>query len=310
MIVKLFLYIIIGLFPIFGFAKEIVTLYIATAPNQPNAALYIKTILVANTIQDNYEFQIEFKPGANGTIALKTMDIYPSNRLATVAPAFVENAKQGLINESDYIPISSQGDACWAIITNIGDTKTGIESLNGVKEVVVGGTGFGNASHITAIMLGEKYGFNVRYIVYKGNFDALVNMVGTGDINFVIERVSNFKNFKTRNPNLQILGINCPTRSSAMPDIKTLREQGIDSPSIFFAIVANVKMPADRRKELSVILQNAQAQLGPKVFDDISDLVPPQFSKPPLSVENFFEKRVSQMKYLTHKYKDKIDSSR
>ena len=159
-------------------------------------------------------------------------------------------------------------------------------------------------------MLGEKYGFDVRYIVYKANFDALVNMAGTNEVNFVLERISNFKNFKDKNPRLQVLGINCPKRSPVMPNVKTLKEQGIDSPTIFFTILANVKMPEEKRKELGKILQDAQAKIGPKYFLEAADLLPPQFGNPPISVDEFFGKRVSQMHYLTSKYKDRIDQAR
>ena len=292
------------------FAKETITLYVGNAPNQPNVSAYIKTIEIANRIQDRYDFMLEFRAGANGSIALKAMDQSPQNKLATVAPAFVENAKQGLINESDYVPVSSQGEACWAVITNIGDTQKGIESLRGQREIVVGGTGFGNAAHLTAIILGEKYGFNVRYIVFKSNFDALVNMTGSNDINFVLERVQNFKNFREKNPRLQILGINCSRRNIEMPAIRTLKEQGVETPTIFFAILANNKMPESKRKEISVILESAQKQVGNQFLTDSADLFAPQFARPPIPVEEFFDRKVSQMHYLTTKYKEQINSAR
>jgi tripartite-type tricarboxylate transporter receptor subunit TctC len=291
-------------------AREVITLVNGTAPSQPNVATYIRTLDVANKIQDKYEFIIEMKPGANGALALKNMDISPANRLATIAPAFVENSKQGLINEADYVPVLAQGDACWAIITNVGDTKKGVASLQGQKDIVVGGTGFGNASHITAIMLGERYGFDVRYVVYKANFDALVNMAGNNDVNFVIERVQNFKTFKERNPRLQVLGINCPKRNPTMPEVKTLKEQGFDTPTIFFTVVANVKMPKEKRDEISKILVDAQGQVGSEFMLESADLFAPQFNNPPVTVNDFFVKRVSQMHYLTRKYKAEIDRAR
>lgn len=291
-------------------AKEQITLHVGHGPSQPNAAAYIKTLEVANTLQTKYEFLIEFKPGANGALALKTMDQAPASRIATVAPAFVENSKSGLLNEADYTAISSQGEACWAVITNFGSTAKGIASLQGRKRVVVGGTGYGNAAHITSIILGEKYGFEVQYIVYKSNFDGLIAMVGNNGPDMVLERVHNYKTFVEKNPNLQILGINCSKRSSLMPEIKTLREQGVTTPTIFFAIVANVKMPEAKRNEIGKILQDAQAKIGSDYFLDVADMFAPQFSKPPVPVEEFFTKRVSQMHYLTTKYKDQIDLSR
>jgi tripartite-type tricarboxylate transporter receptor subunit TctC len=291
-------------------AKELVTLEVGHGPSQPNAAAYIRTLETANSMQNKYEFVVEFKPGANGALALKTMDVAPQTRIATVAPAFVENSKSGLLNEADYVPISSQGEACWAVITNFGDTKRGIASLQGKKRVVVGGTGYGNAAHITSIILGEKYGFEVQYIVYKSNLDGLVAMAGNNGPDMVLERPQNYKTFKDKNPNLQILGINCNKRSALMPEIKTLKEQGVTTPTIFFAIVANVKMPEAKRNEIGKILQDAQAQIGSEYFLDVADMFAPQFNKPTVSVDEFFTKRVSQMHYLTTKYKDQIDMSR
>lgn len=293
-----------------GNAKERIVVEFSANASQPNTAPYLKMLEVANNQQKKYEFVLEFKPGANGSLALKTMDLDPGSRLATIAPAFVENAKQGLINEADYVPIIAQGDACWAIITNVGDTKLGVESLRGQKEITVGGTGYGNAAHITAIILGEKYGFRVRYIVYKANYDALINMASGEPINFLIERVSNYKIFKERNPSLQILGINCPRRSALMPEVKTLREQGFNTPTIFMVTVANIKMPKEKRDEISRILETAQGTLGETYLLESADMFAPQFSKPPVDIEEFFTKRVSQMHYLTTKYKDKINEAR
>lgn len=292
------------------FARELITIQFSASANQPNYAPYLKTLDVANKAQDKYQFIMELKPGANGALALKAMDQSPHNRLATVAPAFVENSKQGLINESDYTPIAAQGDACWAVITNVGDTAKGIESLRGQKEILVGGTGYGNAAHITAIILGEKYGFKVRYVVYKSNFDALVQMAGGIPVNMVVERVQNYQTFKEKNPNLQILGINCPKRSALMPNVKTLREQGVETPTIFMATVANVKMPKEKRDEIAKIIANAQAELGEKYLLETADMFAPQFNKPPVAVEEFFTRRVSQMHYLTTKYKEQIDEAR
>lgn len=287
-------------------AREVITLVNGTAPSQPNVATYMRTLDVANSIQNKYEFIIEMKPGANGALALKNMDLSPSNRIATIAPAFVENAKSGLINEADYVPLSSQGDACWAIITNIGDTAKGLSSLKGQREIIVGGTGFGNASHITSLILAEQYGFNVRYVVYKANFDALVAMAGNNGPNFVIERIHNYKTFKDKNPALQVLGVNCPTRNPLMPAVKTVKEQGFDTPTIFFAVVANVKMPESKRQEIANILESAQRKVGTAYLLESADLVAPQH----MTVPDFFGKRVSQMHYLTTKYKDKINQAR
>lgn len=291
-------------------SKEKITVAFSANPSQPNAPLYIKMLEVANRSQDKYEFVLEFKPGGQGVLAIKYMDQSPLDRLATIAPAYVENAKSGAINEADYVPVATQGDACWAVITNIGDTKQGLASLKGQKEIVVGGTGYGNAAHLTALTIGEKYGFNVRYVVYKANHDALVNMTGGENINFVLERVTSYQAFKLSNPNLQVLGINCPQRHPLMPGIKTVKEQGFNTPTVFMATIANIKMPVERRKEIAEILDRAQEQIGAKVMVDMSDMYPPMFAKHKQTTEQFFNDRVNQMKYLTSKYQDQIKAAK
>jgi tripartite-type tricarboxylate transporter receptor subunit TctC len=294
----------------FAQAPENITVMFSAAASQPNSAPYLRMVEVANQIQDKYRFLFEFKPGANGVIAIRNMDLSPENRLATVAPAFVENAKSGAINKNDYVAVASQGEACWAIITNVGDTARGIESLRGQKEILVGGTGFGNAAHITALTIGEKYGFKVRYAVYKANYDALVNMASGEPVNFVLERVANYQIFKTKNPKLQILGINCNKRSDLMPEVKTVKEQGFNTPTIFMATVANVKMPEAKRKEIAEILEAAQEKVGAKYLSDTADMSPPQFAKPKQSASDFFNARVKQMEELTVKYEAQIEAGK
>ena len=293
-----------------AWSREVITVQLGAAASQPNNATYLRTFDVANRQQDKYEFVAEVKPGANGALALRTMDLSPANRLATIAPAFVENSKSGLINEADYVPVSSQGDACWAVITNVGNTKLGLKSLHGQQEIIVGGTGFGNATHITAIILSERYGFKIRYVVYKSNFDALVAMAGNNGPNFVIERIQNYNTFRERNPALQVLGINCPRRNPLMPEVRTVKEQGFETPSIFFFVVANVRMPETKRQEISAILETAQRTVGSDYLLESADLFAPQFSNPTISVADFFVRRTSYMHYLTTKYKSQIEDSK
>lgn len=291
-------------------AREPITVIFNSSPGQPNSATYLRTLEVANQMQDKYEFLFEFKPGASGVLALNTMDNSPNNRLATAGPTFMENAKQKLINADDYVAVTSDGDACWAIITNVGNTDKGIASLKGQKEITIGGTGYGNSAHLIALVIGEQLGFKVRYIVYKANYEALVHMAGGQDINFVLERVSRYQAFKEKNPRLQILGITCNSRSEAMPEIKTMREQGYNAPPVFFATLASVRMPEAKRKELGQILDTAQEQLGAKYFLDTADVFPVIFHRPRRTAQEFFDYRNSQMKDLSRRYEQQIIEAR
>ncbi len=289
---------------------ETITIVVPAAASQSSTPLTLKLADKANLIQSKYNFQIEFKPGGNGVLGLKYMDLSPTDRISGIAPAFIENAKSGMIKESDYVPVAASGDVCWAVITNVGDAKRGVASLADLKgkEITVGGTGYGNAAHITSLMLAEKYGFKVKYVVFKANFDAVVNMVGDNGINMALESINTYNQFKEKQPKLQMLGFNCATRTDQAPELKTLREQGINAPMVFNITVANKAMPEEKRKEISSILGQATMAIGPKEFADVAGLYPPVFRN--ISPDDFFTRRVGLMKELVAKYEKQIEASK
>lgn len=289
---------------------ENITIVVPAAASQSSTPLTLKLAEKANLIQSKYNFLIEFKPGGNGVIGLKYMDLSPMDRISGIAPSFIENAKTGLIKESDYVPVAASGDVCWAVITNVGDAKRGVASLADLKgkEITVGGTGYGNAAHLTALMLGEKYGFKVKYIVFKANFDAVVNMVGNNGINMALESIGTYNQFKEKQPKLQMLGFNCASRSDQAPELKTLREQGFNAPMIFNITMANKSMPEEKRKEIATILAQATMAIGAKEYADVAGLYPPVFRN--VTAEDFAQRRIGLMKSLVAKYEKEIEASK
>lgn len=297
--------------PALAQTKPVITVVIGAAANQSNVPLMLKILDTANQIQDQYLFRPEFKPGGQGVVAVKYMDQEPQTRISSLANSFIENVKSGQLVENQYLPVNALGDACWAVITNVGDTRRGIASLQDVRgqEITVGGTGIGNAAHLTSLMLAERFGFRVKYVVYKSNYDALVNMVGDNTINFVLERVTSYQQFREKNPRLQILGMNCPQRNPAMPEVRTLREQGMGAtPMVFNLFAANRSMDATRRADIGRILDRAQAQLGRDTMLNMADVLAPQFDN--IGAEEYFRSRMDMMRTLTQRYHNQIEASR
>jgi hypothetical protein len=277
-----------------AFASETIKILSPYSPTHSGTPAMYKIIDEANKAQKIYTFLLEFRPGGNQMIALKSMD---SNSLGIIAPAFVENVASGKLIEADYIPIHALGDACWAVITN------GPISAN--KELTVGGVGFGNAAHLTALALGEKYKFGVRYIVFKSNNDALVNMAGNNGIFMVIDRYESYEAMKTKNPNLQAFAASCPTRLPNAPKVKTLAEIGIDAPYVFNITVAPKSMDETRRKAIAIILNDAQARVGAdEIFKASGMKVPNE------SADQFYTKSVATVRKLQAKYRDEIEKSK
>lgn len=278
-------------------ATETIKIYSPYSPGHSATPALFKVVDDANVAQKIYNFVVEFKPGGNQIIAVKSLD---ENSIAIIAPAYVENLESGKLNEADYVPVHAFGDACWAVVTN--------KPFTGQKEFVVGGVGFGNAAHLTALALGEKYKFNVRYIVFKSNNDALINMTGNNGVEFVIDKYEGYKSLQTKNPKLQMVAASCPTRLPQEPKIKTLKEQGIAAPYIFNIAIAHRQMQEGRRKAIAIILHDATQRVGEKEIYNLSAMRPPQFDN--ITTEEFYTSSVKQVKALQAKYKDKINSSK
>jgi tripartite-type tricarboxylate transporter receptor subunit TctC len=280
------------------FAAENIKIFSPYSPGHSATPAMLKIIDEANAGQNIYKFSLDFKPGGNQIISVKSLDT--ANSLAIIAPAFVENIASGQLNEKDYVPIYSLGDACWAVITN--------KSLKAQQEFVVGGVGYGNAAHLTALALGEKHKFSVRYIVFKSNNDALVNMAGDNGIEFVIDRFEGYENLRSKNPKMTMIAASCPTRLPQAPGVPTLKELGVTAPYIFNIVIAHKDMPRGRQMAIGKILEAATDRIGDAEIYKLSAVRPPQFDR--VSTEQFYNKSISTVKTLQNKYKTQIEQSK
>jgi hypothetical protein len=277
--------------------SETIKIYSPYSPGHSATPALFRVVDEANVAQKIYNFVVEFKPGGNQIIAVKSLD---EKSLAIIAPAYVENVESGKLTEKDYVPVYAFGDACWAVVTN--------KPLAGSKEFVVGGVGFGNAAHLTALALGEKHKFDVRYIVFKSNNDALVNMAGGNGVEFVIDKYEAYESLKTKNPKMNMIAASCPSRLPQAPNIKTLKEQGIDAPFVFNIAVAHKDMPTGRRVAITNILNSATLTVGEQEMFKLSAMRPPVFDG--LDADQFYGKSVTLVRNLQIKYKKQIESSK
>ena len=277
----------------FAVSANTVKIYSPYGPGHSATPALFRVVDQANSSQSKYRFVVEFKPGGNQIIAVKSLD---EMSLAIIAPAYVENVAAGKLDINDYRPVHAFGDACWAVVTN--------KSLDDQSEFVVGGVGFGNAAHLTALALGEKYRFNVRYIVFKSNNDALINMAGDNGVELVIDKYESYEALREKNSKLQMIAASCPQRLPQAPHVKTLKELGIAAPYIFNITIAHRSMPESRRNEIAKILHTATEKLGEQEIFKLSAMRPPQFDN--ISVDEFYNRSIDQVRSLQLRYKDQI----
>lgn len=232
--------------------------------NHMKSTMLLNEVALVNTMQSTYELSVEFKPGADGRIALRAVDANPKNTIATTGPYYVSHVMENKINEADYRYVELSGhDMCTGINANVGDSATGIASLSKLagKTVVVGTVAAGAPDHLAALQLAKIYGFDVKLVIFKTSVDAYMNMAADQGVNFVFVGANQYLKFKDKNEKLQLLGINCDVRSSLVPNVKTAKEQGFSFPRAFAFKVARKEMPDKWRKDVGLLLAKAAEQL-------------------------------------------------
>lgn len=288
-------------------AKEIIAIQSPYSASHSGTPAMLRIIDEANRSQDRYRFTLEFRPGGEQLLAVKALDEQPQTRLAIVAPKFVEHVISGRVSVADYEPVHALGDACWAVISNLGtDARLGIDNLRGSRSVTVGGVGVGNAAHFTSLLLADRYGFDLTYVSFRSNNDALMLMAGDNSINLVIDRLASFQQVANRNPRMRVIGMSCPTRHPDAPNTRTLREQGVDAPMVFNVTLAHRSMTPGRRQDLAQILEQATRQIGADAIRDLSDMTPPYFSN--IKLEDYWTSRTDLMRGLLKRYANRIRS--
>ncbi len=280
------------------FAQETIKIYSPYSPAHSGTPAMLKIVDEANSKQNMFRFVLEFKPGGNQVIAVKTMESESQTSLSIIAPSYVENVSSGKLDSNTHVPIHSLGDACWMVAINK-DLK---------DEVVVGGVAIGNAAHLTSLALADKFKFNVRYVIFRSNNDALVNMAGDNGVNLVIDRFESVDGMTKMNAKIKPFAASCPSRLPQAPKIKTLAEMGIKAPFIFNVTIASKEMPEEKRKTISNILNQATLAIGEEQIYNLSAMRPPIFRK--VSDQKFLDESVALIKELQNKYRDKISEQK
>jgi tripartite-type tricarboxylate transporter receptor subunit TctC len=288
-------------------AREVITVYTPYSAGHGGNVAFQRVLEQANLNQTSYTFVLENRPGAQGVIALQAMSEDPNKKLAIIHAAFVDNIDAGQVKEHDYRPVHGIGDACWAVVSLYGKNNS-IQSLRGSGELTVGTVGHGNVTHLTALAIADRLQLKTRLVIFKSNYDAVVNLAGNHGVTFGIERVAVVQQLQQINPNIRMLAMSCSTRLAGTPELPTLAEQGIKTPSVFNIVVSNQRMPAEKSKNIGAILDQATRGVGLAEIQRLGDMRSPVFDNMP--VEKFYRERVAQIRSLRAKYQQEIQQSK
>jgi len=238
---------------------------------------------------------IENKPGAGGTIAMA--------ELARAAPdgytiAFASQgtlvfnqaiyAKPGYDSVKDFAPVSFIGGVSNVMIvppSSAATKPTDIVAMAKAKpgELTFSSGGAGTSHHLSGVLFGQVTGTNLVHVPYKGAPQG-VQAVMAGEVTM------GFFNTPTvisqiKGNLVKPLGVTSLKRSTLLPDVPTLDEQGIKGYEVntWFGFVAPAGTPpaviAKLHAEFTRIFasQEAKDKLGPQGFDLAPPMAPAAF---------------------------------
>jgi len=222
---------------------------------------------------------VDNKPGAAGRVALgevkraapdgQTLVLAPSGALV-VLPWLYKNL--GYDPVRDFTPVARAVTFDFAITAGpaapAGDLKAILAWMkDNPAKANYATPGAGTVPHFTGVLLGQAAGIAITHVAYKGGAPAANDLLG-GQIPLMIdtplETIEHHRAGK-----LRIVAVTGETRTKSLPEVPTLKEQGIDmTADAFFGIYGPAGMAADVSARLSRAVADAlkQGDVADKVF--------------------------------------------
>ncbi len=224
---------------------------------------------------------VENKPGAAGRVALgdlkraapdgQTLILAPSGAFV-ILPWVYKNV--GYDPVKDFTPVARACTFDFAITAGpgapAGDLKAILAWMKANPgKANIGNPGAGTVPHFTGVMLGQATGVEITPVAYKGGAPLVNDLLG-GQVPLAVdtplETIEHHRAGK-----LRIVAVTGEVRLKALPDVPTLKEQGINmSADAYFGVYGPPGMSAELTARLSRAVSDALRQSD--VQDKIASL--------------------------------------
>lgn len=212
--------------------------------NRPGASGNIGTSQIARAKPDGYTIGLgNFAPMAiNKALYGDTLPFDPENDIQPIA--LIERGGMVLAVNSQS-PYQSAEEL-------LKDAKANPDKLNYAS------TGAGGASHLISELFKVRADFEAIHVPYRGGAPAVNDLMG-GNVDMYLELASLFiPHLTADNSRLRALAISTEERISALPDLPTFKELGIDLVgSNWFGVIAPAGIPADVLTKLNEAVNKA-----------------------------------------------------
>ncbi len=248
----------------------------------------MKVSLGQNVVVDN-------KPGAAGRLVLgelkrmapdgQNLVLSPSGAMV-IAPWLYNNLPYDPVR--DFTPVSRIVTFDFAVTAGPGAPAGDLKSVlawmkaNPTKANYAT-SGAGTVPHFAGMLLSQAAGVPLTHIAYKGGAPAAQDLIG-GQVPIMVDTASETLEHHKAGK-VRILAVTGDARNRALPDVPTLKEQGINSTAdAFFGLYGPPGMPADLVARIDRAVSDALKL--PEIQDRIYafGLVPNHASGPQLAV--------------------------
>jgi tripartite-type tricarboxylate transporter receptor subunit TctC len=250
-----------------AFPERTITIVVPTAPGGANDAMArvigqaLSTILKQTVIVDN-------KAGANGAIASEfVMRAAPDGytlMLGYIATHAMNPSLQKLRYDpvKDFEPVGMIGSSATLMVVNPAMKANNAKDVVGLlkatpDKISYASAGNGTAPHFAAEMFKLATGTSMVHVPYKGSAPAITDTIG-GQTQVMFPSLFTAMPY-VKAGKLKAMGVAGEKRSALMPDVPTLKEQGIAGVDVsqWYAIFAPAKTPKPVVDQLNKALNQA-----------------------------------------------------
>lgn len=232
-------------------------------------------------VELNQPVLVENRPGAAGRIALEavknappdglTLAVLPSGPMVVLPHVF---RKLGYDPFKDFTPVSQVCAFQFDIVSGPGSNVKSIAEMaarakSDPASATFGSSGNGTLPHFLGVMLADAAKIPLTHVPFQGGAPAVQALMG-GHIGYTIDTLVETMEMY-RAGKVKVVAVTGPKRSPQMPDVPTLKEQGVDMEATgWFAVYGPAGMAPDLVRRLN---QAANAALkDPAVLDKLSRL--------------------------------------
>ena len=234
----------------------------------PGGSADLLARLMAEGLKNDFSSVIvENKPGAGGRIALgqvkraapdgQTVIILPSGPMVLFPHVYKKLDYDAV---ADFTPISQIAHFQFSVVAGpAAGAKTVPEMLAKAKaapgSATYGTPGAGTLPHFMGVMFGQKAGAELTHVPFQGGGPANTALLG-GHIHYKFDVVTETAELHKAGK-VRILAVTGPQRDPQVPEVPTLKEQGIDMvATAWFAMYG----PAGLKPEVRDMLSGAVAR--------------------------------------------------